>query len=183
MGKALQLWGEGKNTESSNLFERISNAEKENWLPPFYVAYVNITASFGIKDEAQLKSNIDKANLFLDKAEAISPNNPEIIIVRALANTAYIAFDGQKYGMTLSGKNAALYQKALAIAPNNPRVVLNKAEWDMGGAKFFNQPIDVYCKDVQRAIELFKKEEITIPFYPKQGLQRAEQVLKQSCGK
>ena len=47
MGKAFQLWGEGKNTEASAMFERIAAAEKTSWLPNYYVALVNTTASFG----------------------------------------------------------------------------------------------------------------------------------------
>tara|TARA_R110002073_G_scaffold53840_4_gene138833 strand:- start:42236 stop:42865 length:630 start_codon:yes stop_codon:yes gene_type:complete len=183
MSKALELMNQGKFTESSNLFERISNAEKDNWLPSFYVGYLNVIASFGIKDEAKLTSNIEKARTFLNKANAISPNNPEIMIIQALANTAYIAFDGQKYGMTLSGKNAQIYAKALQIAPNNPRVISSKAEWDMGGAKFFGQSTEPFCKDIKRAIKLFKEEKNIEKFHPGWGLNRAEQVLKESCGK
>jgi len=51
MGKAFQLWGEGKNDEASAMFERIASAEKNSWLPNYYVALVNTTASFGIKDK------------------------------------------------------------------------------------------------------------------------------------
>ena len=112
----------------------------KNWLPPYYVATLEILGSFGIKDEAKLNSKLTKAQEFLDLAKSLSPNNPEIMINQALLNTAYIAFDGQKYGMTLSGKNSMIYAEALKIAPKNPRVVLGKAEWDMGAAKYFNQP-------------------------------------------
>lgn len=182
MTKAFELWENQKNAEAVQLFERIANAEKDNWLPPYYAATVEIISAFGIKDEAKLTAKLNKAKGFLDSATKISENNPEIIISYALLNTAYIAFDGQKYGMTLSGKNVAIYNKALAIAPNNPRVILSKAEWDMGGAKFFGQPIEPYCKDVKKAIELFKKEKQTIQFYPYNGLDRAEKIL-QDCEK
>ncbi|WP_010522883.1 hypothetical protein [Aquimarina agarivorans] len=43
MQKAFGLWQENKIEEASNLFERIANAEKENWLPYYYVANVNVT--------------------------------------------------------------------------------------------------------------------------------------------
>ena len=33
MGKAFALWGEGKNTEASAMFERIAAAEKNSYLP------------------------------------------------------------------------------------------------------------------------------------------------------
>ncbi|MFY0630123.1 MAG: hypothetical protein JXR05_07055 [Flavobacteriaceae bacterium] len=183
MTKALDYLNQGKLTESSNLFERISKAEKDNWLPSFYAGYVTVLSSFGIKDEAALKSKLEKAEAFLNQAATISPNNPEIMIAQALHNTAYIAFDGQKYGMSLSGKNAAIYAKAIQLAPNNPRVILSKAEWDMGGAKFFGKSVEPYCKDVKKALELFKTEKVEEKYAPSWGKDRAEQVLKESCGK
>jgi hypothetical protein len=81
--------------------------------------------------------------------------------------------------MTLSGKNAQLYAKALAISPNNPRVILGSAEWKMGTAKYFGQPIQPYCDEIKRAIKLGKKEKIKVEFYPKFMLERAKQVLEQ----
>lgn len=178
MIKAFELWEAQKTEQASQLFERISKAKQNEWLPSYYVATLEILGSFGLKDEAKLNSKLKKAQEFLDIAKGISPNNPEIIINQALLNTAFIAFDGQKYGMTLSGKNAILYNEALKIAPNNPRVILGKAEWDMGSARFFGQPIDPYCKDIEKALELFEKEELP-KFYPKYGKIRAKQVLKQ----
>lgn len=179
MQKAFGLLEQGKLTEASNIFERISKAEKENWLPSYYAGYVTALSSFGVTNEVTLKSKLEKAEAFLNEAASISPNNPEIMIAQALHNTAYIAFDGQKYGMTLSGKNTQIYAKALQIAPNNPRVVLGNAEWNMGSAKFFGKSTKPYCDEIKRAIELGKKEKNDIEFYPKFMIERAEQVLKQ----
>jgi len=182
MGKAMELWQQGKLTEAGNVFERISKAEKQNWLPSFYAGYVTVLSSFNVKDETTLKSKLEKAESFLNEAAKISPNNPEIMIAQALHNTAYIAFDGQKYGMTLSGRNAAIYAKAIELAPKNPRVLLGKAEWDMGAARFFGKSMEPYCNDVAKALELFKTEKVTTPYAPSWGKERAEEVLK-NCGK
>ena len=182
MQKAFGLWEQNKLTESSQLFERISKAEPENWLPAYYAATVEILGSFGLKDEAVLKAKLTKAQEFLDVAKSNSENNPEIIITQALLNTAYIAFDGQKYGMTLSGKNSMLYAKALEIAPKNPRVILGNAEWNMGAAKFFGKSTQPYCDAIKKAIELGKTEKVEKEFYPKFQVKRAEQVLKQCQG-
>ena len=179
MEKAFSLWEQGKMTEASQLFERISKAEPTKWLPSYYAATVEILESFGMKEETTLTAKLTKAQEFLDDAILNSENNPEILITQALLNTAYIAFDGQKYGMTLSGKNAQLYVKALAISPNNPRVILGSAEWKMGTAKYFGQPIQPYCDEIKRAIKLGKKEKIKVEFYPKFMLERAKQVLEQ----
>tara|TARA_B110000091_G_C13755179_1_gene449535 strand:- start:581 stop:1207 length:627 start_codon:yes stop_codon:yes gene_type:complete len=178
MQKAFSLWEQGKMTKASQLFERISKAEPTKWKPAYYAATVEILASFGLKDEAILQAKLTKAQEFLDVAESTSENNPEIIITQALLNTSYIAFDGQKYGMTLSVQNNQLYEEALAIAPSNPRVILGYAEWNMGTAKFFGKSTKPYCNQVKKAIKLGEKEEINEEFYPKFIKSRAEKILK-----
>lgn len=177
MTKAFDLWKNNKLTEAAGLFERIAKAEKDNWLPPYYVATIEIITSFGLKDEAKLNAKLKKAQLFLDDAALNSPNNPEIIITQALLNTAYIAFDGQKYGMTLSMKNAQLYKKALTIAPENPRVILGKANWDIGSAQFFGQSTKPFCNEIKRAMKLAKNEKVK-KFHPIFMMSQAEQSLK-----
>ncbi|MFT4576613.1 MAG: hypothetical protein ACI9SI_001542 [Polaribacter sp.] len=179
MNKAFELWGTQKNNEATQLFERISNAEKDNWLPSYYAATVMIVEGFSIKDETALTTHLNKAQEFLDKAKAISKNNPEIMITQALLNTVYVAFDGQKYGMSLSGENVQLYEQALQVAPNNPRVVLGKAQWGIGGAKFFGQSTEPFCKEIERSITLFKKEKKKGAFHPFGGIERAEEALKE----
>lgn len=180
MEKAFGLWQEQKIVEASNLFERIATAEPDNWLPYYYVSQVNTVASFGEKDVEKLSRQLEKAKEFLEVAKAISPDNPELLIQEALINTAWISFDGATYGMTLSPKNVQLYNKALELAPENPRVILSKAEWDMGSARYFGKDTSPYCKDVERALELFATFKSDTPFYPTWGKERAEQVLA-SC--
>lgn len=179
MEKAFQLWKDQKPTEASNLFERIAMAEHDNWLPYYYVSQINTIISFGEKDEEKLSQQLEKAKEFLDLAKAISPENPELLVQEAMINTAWIAFDGATYGMTLSGKNVQLYQQALALAPDNPRVVFSKAEWDMGAARYFGKDTAPYCKDVEKALELFANFSVDTPFYPSWGKERAEMVYKQ----
>ncbi|USD25399.1 hypothetical protein [Flagellimonas marinaquae] len=182
MEKAFELWQNQKVVDASNMFERIATAEPDKWLPYYYVSQINTVISFGEKDEDKLSKQLEKAKEFLDVAKAISPNNPELLIQEALINTAWIAFDGATYGMTLSPKNVQLYQQAMEIDPQNPRVILSKAEWDMGSARYFGKDITPYCKDVERALELFATFKSETPFYPTWGKERAEEVLA-NCGK
>lgn len=179
MQKAFELWGTNP-TEAANLFERIAAAEKDNWLPPYYAAQVLIIQGFEIKDKDKLDSQLKKAQDLINNATAISKDNPEIIILQALLHTVWVAYDGATYGMQLSPKVAALYEKAANIDPNNPRVVLNKAEWNMGAAQFFGQDTTPFCKDIERALELFANFKPETPFHPNWGKERAEQVLA-SC--
>jgi len=183
MQQAFTLWGEGKATEASNLFERIAMAELDNWLPYYYVAQVNTFRSFGETDKEKISQQLEKAQESIDLAMAISPENSEILIQQALIHTAWIAFDGATYGMTLSAKNVAIYAKALGLAPNNPRVVLSKAEWDMGSAKYFGKDTTPYCKDVERSLELFVNFKPEGPFYPNWGKERATMILNECHNK
>lgn len=181
MQKAFELWGTNP-TEASNLFERIAKAEPDNWLPTYYAAQINIVNSFVEKDKNKLTAQLGKAQDLLNVSKSISENNSEILVMEAMLNTAWVAYDGATYGMTLSGKITALYAQAEQIAPNNPRVVLNKADWAMGSARFFGQDTKPFCKDVERALELFANFKPERAFYPKWGKERAKQILE-SCKK
>ncbi|WP_308993282.1 hypothetical protein QLS71_014565 [Mariniflexile litorale] len=179
MQKAFELWGTNPN-EASNLFERIAKAEPHNWLPSYYAAQVNIVSSFGETNEEKLAAQLKKAQDLINDATAISKSNPEILVMQALLHTAWVAYDGATYGMTLSGKITDLYTKASMLAPNNPRVVYCKAEWDMGSATYFGQDTKPFCKDLERALELFDNFKPETPFGPNWGKERTEMLL-QSC--
>jgi len=182
MQKAFELWGSNQPTEATNLFERIAKAETDNWLPAYYAAQINVINSFGERNEDKLSAKLKRAQDLINDATAISKENPEIMVLQALLHTAWVAFDGATYGMTLSGKVVELYTKAKIVAPGNPRVLYCKAEWDMGGAKYFGQDTAPFCKDIERAIELFANFKPETPFHPNWGNDRAEQILE-SCGK
>ncbi len=181
MQKALDLWGENKPNEAVNLFERIATADPDEWLSPFYVSYITTIQGFGEKDAAKLKTQMDKALEYLNKAKAISKDNPELLILDALWHTVWVAYDGATYGMKYGGKVSMIYQEALRLAPDNPRVIMNNAEWNIGSAKFFGNSIEPYCNNIQRSIELFEDYKPAGEFYPKGGLERAKNMLVENC--
>jgi hypothetical protein len=178
MGKAFQLWGEGKNTEASAMFERIAAAEQTSWLPNYYVALVNTTSAFQTKDKEQIDLLLTKAQNALDVELIKTPNNAELLVMQAMIHTAWIAFDPMTNGPKLSGTVMELYGKAQAIAPENPRVIFEKAEFEIGGAKFWGKDTKPMCAQIEKAIGLFATFKPETPFSPKWGLERAQEVLK-----
>ncbi|WCO00726.1 tetratricopeptide repeat protein [Psychroserpens ponticola] len=180
MQKAFSLWQEGNTDEAENMFERISNAEIDQWLPHYYIAQINSIKSWGQKDETILKAQLDKAQEHLNSAMAISKDNPEILVLQAHVLTNWVSFDGMTYGMKYSGKITELYSKASAMAPENPRVVFSKAEWGMGSAKYFGQDTKPFCTEIEKSIELFTNFKPESEFHPNWGKGRAEQVVT-SC--
>lgn len=173
MGKAFGLWKEGKNTEASDLFERIAAAEPTKWLPNYYVALVNTTVAFGTKDKQQITLLLNKAQNALDVEMAKDQNNAELLVMQAMIHTAWIAFDPMINGQKLSGKVMELYGKAQALAPGNPRVVFGQAEFEIGGAQFWGTDTKPMCAQINRAIELFATFKPETIFSPSWGLDRA----------
>lgn len=178
MGNAMQLWGEKKSDEASALFERIASAEKTNWLPNYYVAMINTTEAFDAKNKEKTAALITKAQDAIDKAMAISQNNPEIMVVQAMLYTAILVQDPMTNGQKYSGLAMEQYNKALLIAPNNPRVVFSKAEFEIGAAKYWGTDTKPMCAQITKSIELFANFKPETPFSPKWGLDRAKEALK-----
>lgn len=178
MGKAMQLWGEGKPEEAISLFERIASAEKNNWLPNYYVAFINTIGAFNPANKEKAAGMITKAQSALDAATVISPNNDELLVVQAMLYTAILTQDPMNNGMKYSKLAMEEYGKALAINPNNPRAVFSKAEFEIGSAKYWGTDTKPMCAQIEKSIGLFANFKPATPFSPKWGLDRAQEALK-----
>lgn len=178
MGKAFGLWKEGKNTEASDLFERIAAAEKTSWLPNYYVALVNTTSAFKTQDKTQIDLLLNKAQNALNVEMAKDSNNAELYVLQALIYTAWVVADPMTNGMKYSAKTMEMYDKAEALAPDNPRAVFGKADFQLGGAKWTGIDTKPLCAQVDKAIGLFATFKPETPFSPKWGLERALEVQK-----
>lgn len=179
MQKAFKLWDEGKNTEASAMFERIASAEKDNWLPNYYVALINTIDAFQTKDKNQITGLLMKAQTALDTETAKRPDNSELLVVQAMINTAWIVADPMTNGMKLSAKTVEIYNKAISLNPKNPRAVFGKAEFEIGGARYFGGDTKPMCAQIDKAIELFATFKPETVFHPKWGLERALEAQKE----
>lgn len=182
MQKAFKLWDEGKNTEASALFERIASAEKDNWLPNYYVALINTIDAFQTKDKNQITGLLLKAQTALDTETAKHADNSELLVVQAMINTAWIVADPMTNGMKLSAKTVEIYNRAIALDPKNPRAVFGKAEFEIGGARYFGGDTKPMCEQINKSIELFATFKPETVFHPKWGLERAVEAQKE-CNK
>jgi len=179
MEKAFKLWGEDKTAEASGLFERIAAAEKDNWLPSYYVALINTIEAFKTQDKEKIAAFLAKAQTAQDNATAISPDNAELLVMQAMIHTAWIVADPMTNGMKLSAKVNEIYAKAMKLDPNNPRVVFQKAEFEIGGARYFGSDIKPMCAEIERAVGLFATFKPETPLHPHWGKERAEEALKE----
>lgn len=180
MNSSIELWQEGKINEASSQFERIAAAEKDNWLPDYYLALVNATSAFQMKDPAKLEATLAKAQTAVNNATTKAGDNAEILVLQAMIHTVRIAYDPMTKGQELSPKVMEIYAKAQKLEPENPRVILSKAQFEMGSARFFNRDIKPYCAEIKRALPLFDAHVEREMFYPSWGKNDAEETLS-SC--
>ncbi|MDQ8013873.1 MAG: hypothetical protein REI96_15580 [Flavobacterium nitrogenifigens] len=178
MNKAFGLWKEGKNTEASALFERIAAAEKNSYLPNYYVAMINATAVFTEKDKAKIDLLLTKAQDALDIELIKDQANSELYVMQALIYTGYVVADPMTNGMKYSAKVMEAYAKAKALDPNNPRAVFGEADYQIGGAKWTGVDTKPLCVQVDKSIELFNTFKPATPYSPKWGLDRALEIQK-----
>ncbi len=102
--------------------ERLANAEANEWLPQYWVAYGLIKESYTITNTAEKDLVLDKAEEFIAKAETLSPKNAEIEVLKAYFNSARLVVDP----MGRWQKHGPLFEehltKAAGLDPQNPRV-------------------------------------------------------------
>lgn len=181
MKKAFGLWEENKTTEAVALFERIAQAEKENWIPSYYAANVLISSAFQTKDKTAVNGMLEKASKHIATAHKISPDNSEITTLEGLLYTGYVAMDPGTYGMKYSGKIMALHGKAVELDKTNPRAIANLIGYEIGSARFFGTELSTFCDRLQEVIPMFENQSQDIPFSPSYGISGLKGSIKE-CG-
>lgn len=178
MGKALQTWKEGRPSEAVALLERIASVEKTNWLPNYYIAFINTTQAFVEKDKVKMEALLESAQNAQDICNELALEHPEVLVMQAMIHTAWIVYDPMTNGQKLSGDVMYILNKAYKLAPENPRVVFQKASFEIGMAQYFGQDIEPMCAQIEKAIELFATFKPESAWHPNWGLERAQAELK-----
>ena len=110
-------------------FERIADAEKNQWLPYYYAALENVSMAYmmtqgqmGMADKTDPIA--DKAEELLNKAEALAKDNSEIYCVRKMIATLRLMGDPMSRYMTYGPAASEALETAKNLNPENPRVYL-----------------------------------------------------------
>lgn len=122
----------------SGAFERIGDAEKTQWLPYYYAALtqvnaanIQMTASGNIgmgNNSDKTDPFADKAEMLLNKAEALSKDNSEIYLVRKMIASLRLIGDPMNRYATYGAAVQQALQTATKLNPENPRIYLLEAE-------------------------------------------------------
>jgi hypothetical protein len=161
-----------------NTFERIANAEKKEWLPYYYAANCNVSMTYATKGNA-IDTYCDKADQLADKADSLSPNNSEIMTLKAQIAAARISVNPMIRGQKFGALAHELREKAKSLDPSNPR------PWFLEGMSLFYTPSafgggkDKAKVAYKKALELYETFKPASSIHPRWGKQTTEYFLKQ----
>lgn len=121
--------------ELANAFERIAEAEKNQWLPYYYAALCHVNSGLMMAGGDMMSNKTDKtdpiadkAEAMITKAEALSKDNSEIFIVKKQIASLRLIGDPMSRYMIYGAEAAAALEKARSLNPENPRVYLLEAQ-------------------------------------------------------
>ena len=179
MQKAMGDMDNAKTTEeiqsASATFERIGDAEKNQWLPYYYAALCQ--TNIGWRDQKVDKDQLaEKTKSLLNKAIAIEKNS-ELYIIRSMVATQQMLVDPQSRWQTYGTESGEALAIAKSLDPNNPRSYYLEGTSVMqtpaafGGGKDKAKPI------LQKSVDLFKTFKPASAFHPTWGQKMAEEAL------
>jgi tetratricopeptide (TPR) repeat protein len=156
-------------TDLANAFERIADAEKNQWLAYYYAAYCNASAGTiagAGGDMMAAKADktdpyADKADKQIKKAEELAKNNSEIFIVKKMIATLRMLGDPMNRYMTYGPEAQAMLDEAKKLNPDNPRVYILEGQdkfytpEQFGGNK---EEAKVLFEKAQKLYDTFKPE-------------------------
>lgn len=140
----------------ANNFERIGKAEKTRWQPFYYAAYCYTVMAFLTQDKSNIDVLADKAEAFLQLAEANEKENSEITCLYAMINSCRILVDPVSRFQTKGKEVHMLLGQAKLQNVNNPRIYLLEARILMRTPDAFGGGKEIAKKSAELALEKFR---------------------------
>lgn len=140
-------------TAQANDFARIGDKEKTLWQPYYYAAFSIIKKGRTLMQQNQLSQLDDvakEAQNYIDKAEALSPNNAEIFILKKMNHGLKMIVNPMERWQTEGQAAQVALNEAQKLDPENPRITILEAE------DLYFTP-EQFGGNKQKGIELFKK--------------------------
>ncbi len=181
MGKGLNQLKEAKSpsdlSDVSAFFERVADAEKNQWLPYYYAAFTLYRSAF-LDKNADNDKVADKCKDLISKAQTIENNADLYCLVQQVAILQLMVDPMSRY--SIYGPLAAnALESAKKMDATNPRIYFLqgmttfKTPEAFGGGKALAKPL------FEKSVELFKTYKPASPFHPNWGKVEAEKMLEQ----
>ena len=170
-------------TAQANDFARIGDKEKTLWQPYYYAAFSIIKKGRELMQKnqvAQLDDVAKEAQNYIDKAEALSPNNAEIFLLKKMNHGLKMIVNPMERWQTEGQAAQVALNEAQKLDPENPRITILEAEdlyytpEQFGGSK--SKGIELFNK----ALEQFKTYKVKSSVDPNWGQGEANYFISQA---
>ena len=166
--KSVQDW-----VDITAAFERIAEAEKNQWLPYYYVALGNVMSGTMSLGDNLYGNNTDKtdpkadaAEKALNKAISLSKETSETWVIKKMIISLRMLGDVMSRAMTAMPEATAALDNAKKLDANNPRIYILEGQdkyftpEQYGGSK---DEAKVLFEKAQKLFETFKPESTMHP--------------------
>ena len=163
----------------ANNFERIANAEKNQWLPYYYAAFCLVNNGFMEKDKDKIDGIADRATTLIDKADSLSPKNSEISCIKSMIASCHMMVDPMQRWQEYGAESNSNMQAAMLQDPSNPRPYYLKGQ----GLKYTPEQFGGGCKtakpELLTALDKYSTFKPASELNPNWGKVQVEQLLKE----
>jgi hypothetical protein len=162
----------------ANNFERIANAEKNQWLPYYYAAFCQVNYGFMEQDKDKVDVIADKATDFINKADSLMPNNSEISCIKSMIASCHMLVNPMQRYMEYGPESNSNMEKAMEQDPANPRPYYLKGQ----GLKYTPEQFGGGCKTakpaLQTALDKYAAFKPASELHPNWGQAQVEGLIK-----
>ncbi|MBT0561838.1 hypothetical protein [Riemerella anatipestifer] len=181
--KSIVQMEQSKNAQElapvTKAFAKIAEENPNQWLPYYYASYNSVMEGFrgNYADKTKLETLANQAEEWMKKAEALSPENAEIYILKARINGLRMMINPQKYYATDGKSYGENLAKAKKLSPNNPRITLLEAETVYYTPKEHGGSKELGLKLFEKALKQFETQEAEQKLLPHWGKKEAQYFL------
>ncbi|MCF8302550.1 MAG: hypothetical protein K9I94_04670 [Bacteroidales bacterium] len=164
--------------EVANKFERIANAEEDQWHPWYYAAYCAAVSTYMGVEKENIDQRLDQAQSFLDKAFKLENDNDELYVLQGFIHQARIQVNPDERGYPYSMKSNKAFNEAKQINPDNPRLYYLLGQNTLNTPEAFGGGKEPACKQFKEAAEKFAAHKSGSPLAPTWGKRMTKELLK-----
>jgi tetratricopeptide (TPR) repeat protein len=162
---------------AAGYFRQISADNPHQWLACYYEALCFIHAGHAMPDAKTKDTLLDTAQVILNKAFALNPDESELYVLQAFIYQTKIEVNPELRGMTYSRKAETNLKKALELNAVNPRAHMLMAYNTFYTPVLFGGGAEKALPGFQKASRLYLEFKPELPFSPQWGEQENQEMI------
>lgn len=164
---------------TANQFERIAGAEPKEWLPRYYASLLYVYLGFLGKEAADKDKYLDQADKYLKEAQALSPTNDELAVLKAYIAQSRMVVDPMNRWQTYGQPFQDAIAEAKSLNANNPRPYVLEGSGLFYTPEQFGGGAKAACPVLNKAVEKFATFKPISDLHPNWGKSNIEPMLAQ----